>query len=411
VRPNLQSISDHLWIASFCGLAIFVPFSIAGANVSIMLGFLASLIAVVVSPAARRRYRGAIRDPLFAASILLVVSALPSVFMSENLHRALRELKSYWLLLVYFLVAYNLVSDRLRRVVFWILFTSMSLSCAVALIQYGGGLKLLFLRIESSTYRPSSTLYTMTFAGILYQLITVNFAVLLRERAVSRRGLVLTLGLICQIASLLLTLTRGAWLALVGGLSMLPLLLKRRILLLTGAAGIVVVGVLALQSPTVRDRAATIIQNVREPTDKNIATRLVLWDISWQVFRKHPLLGVGLGDYSIEAEKHLSERFVTTTSDSHNIYLQLLATRGLVGFIPFVVFWVVLFRVLFESKRHVIGKDRFGYHFVAGTIAATVAVLIGALSENNIDDSEVFTAFLLLVGMARSFRVSKAASN
>ncbi len=97
-----------------------------------------------------------------------------------------------------------------------------------------------------------------------------------------------------------------------------------------------------------------------------------------------------------------------TATDSHNIYLQVLATRGLVGFIPFVCFWFVLLRSLRRARstcaaRTVAGSERFALHFIDGVTAATVAVLVGALSENNIDDSEVFTAFMLLVGMAKNF--------
>ena len=90
--------------------------------------------------------------------------------------------------------------------------------------------------------------------------------------------------------------------------------------------------------------------------------------------------------------------------DSHNIYLQTLATRGLVGFIPFVAFWIVVFQVLFRSRRQT-ERNSIGFNLVSGVMGATVAVLIGALTENNLDDSEVYIAYMFLLGMARSFGV------
>jgi len=407
VHPTLKKTPHYLWTFSFCALALFVPFSIAGANTAIMFGFLATLVATLTDPAARERYARIKRDPMLIACVLLVLSALPSVFMSENLRRALRDLKSYWILLVYFLVAYNLYSDKLRRIVFWILFGSMTVSSFVALIQYSGGLQLLVFSIAPQTYRPGSTLYNMTFAGILYQLITVNSAVALRYKQFRSRALTLAAGAIIQSAALFVTLTRGAWLACIAGLFSVPLLLRRRILLLA-MAFIVVAGVLAaFQNDTIRHRATTIVKSIREPTDDNIATRFVLWDISWQVFKEHPVLGVGMGDYSIAAREYLGGREVLTVVDSHNIYLQMLATRGLVGFIPFVIFWVVLFRVLFDARRSAVrAGSRFGEHYVTGVMAASVAILVGALSENNVDDSEVFICFMLLAGIARSFRIT-----
>jgi O-antigen ligase len=403
VRSILRATPEHLRTASFVGLAAFVPFSIAGANAAIMVGLLASLLGVVVDPESRERYRAIGRDPMLYASALLVLSALPSVFMSEEIHRALRDLKSYWILLVYFLVAYNLVSARRRRHVFWVLFGSMSASALVALVQYSGGIDLMFIHIAPQSYRPGSTLYNMTFAGILYQLIALNVAVALCYRASSRKFVVLGAGVLMQVASLVLTLTRGAWIALVGGLLAVPALLRRKRLFIGVTALLLVAIIVALQNDAIRERARTMVDNVRSPTDKNISTRLVLWDIAWDVFTAHPVLGVGMGDYTLEAEKLLHGRFVTTAVDAHNIYLQLLATRGLVGFIPFVVFWVVLFRVLIGAKGLAERKgDRFGAHLATGVIAAAVAVLIGAVSENNIDDSEVLICFMLLVGMARS---------
>jgi O-antigen ligase len=407
VHAAIKKTPHYLWAFSFCGLAVFVPFSIAGANIAIGFGFVAALIAVFSDPEARERYRRIRHDPMLFACALLVLSALPSVFISDDLRRALRDLKSYWILLVYFLVAYNLVSDKLRRVVFWILFGSVTVSSLVALIQYGGGLELLFFSIAPQTYRPGSTLYNMTFAGILCQLITLNSAVALRYKQINPRALALAVGVIAQSAALFVTLTRGAWLALLAGLFAIPFLLKRRILLLVMACVVLFGGVVAFQNDTIRDRATTIVRSLRSPTDDNVATRLVLWDISWQVFKDHPVFGVGMGDYSIVAKEYLNDRKVLTVVDSHNIYLQLLATRGLAGFLPFVVFWILLFRVLFDARRSAVQNGtRFGEHYVTGTIAATIAVLIGALSENNIDDSEVFICFMFLVGIARSFRIS-----
>lgn len=406
MQSTVQKISHYLWIVSFCGLALFIPFSISGANISIMFGFLASILAMFTDPAARARYREIKSDPLFWASILLVISALPAVMMSENFSRAFNDWQSYWLLLIYFLVAYNLVSAKLRRLVYWILLGSASASCLVAVAQYRGGIDFLFIHIEPEPFRPGSTLYNMTFAGILYQLIVLNLSVGLKERRPNRSALFIGVAVVLQITALLLTLTRGAWLALLAGLSVIPFLLRSRTLIVAGAGILIVVGIFAARNESLRARAATLVHNIRnpdKPTDIDFFTRLVLWDISWEVFKAHPVLGVGMGDYSIEAEKIVGERRITTTVDSHNIYLQLLATRGLVGFIPFVIFWVVLFKVLFDARRRIGPTNRFGYHFATGAIAAAVAVLIGALSENNIDDSEVFIAFMFIVGTARSF--------
>ena len=404
----MKNIPHYLLAASFCGLALFIPFSIAGANAAIMIGFVAVLILALTDSEARGRYRLVKGDPMLFGALLLVLSALPAVLMSENLPRALRDWKSYWILLVYFLVAYNLTSDRLRRTVFWILLGSASASSLVALVQYLGGLEIGPIKIASQSYRPGGTLYNMTFAGILYQLITLNVTSAIQYKPRDRGLWAIALGVACQLAALLLTLTRGAWLALIAGFLAIPFTLRRKRLLFAVIGVFVITGFVAIQNDRIRDRAVTIVKSVRQPTDSNVSTRLVLWDISWEVFKEHPIFGVGMGDYSIEAKRHLANRDVRTTVDSHNIYLQMLATRGLFGFIPFVVFWILLFRGLRSSLRDTTAnKDRFAQHFVAGTIAAAIAILVGALTENNIDDSEVFICFMFLVGVARSHSLTR----
>lgn len=409
MRTRPEKISRGLLIISFCGLALFAPFSISGANISIVLGFIGIIVSAVATPSARERLAGAAKDPMFAACLVLVVTALPSVFLSENIGRAWEDWQSYWLLLVYFFVAYGLPSPRIRRAVYWILFASATLSCFVALSQYRGGIDFLFVHIREAR-RPASTLFIMTFAGILYQLITVNFAVLFHRGRFARLEALLAGGLVVQVAGLFITLTRGAWIALVSGIATATLLLRKRSAFAVTAVLLAVAIVFAAGDPDVRRKIASIPRAIHGPTDVNVATRFVLWDVSWEMIKSHPILGVGMGDFTIEADKLIAGRPVETSTNSHNVYLQVLATRGIIGFIPFVFFWVILLRSLRRSRLAVAAGEtsdsqRLAVHFVDGVTAATVAILVGALTENNIDDSEVFTAFMLLVGMAKNFAI------
>ncbi|MDH3197060.1 MAG: hypothetical protein OEO21_02365, partial [Candidatus Krumholzibacteria bacterium] len=167
-----ELVLRRLFQASFFSFALFVPFSIAGMNFAFGFGALAWIISFFAFRGARSRpSSGGIsvrQDPMLLASVLLVVSAIPSVLMSQDSSRATTDWLSYWELLIYFLVAANVLAVRMREVAFWALVAAATLSCVGALIERGGGLNFWFLHIPAR-YRVSSTLYPMTLAGILYQ--------------------------------------------------------------------------------------------------------------------------------------------------------------------------------------------------------------------------------------------------
>jgi len=388
----LNAASTRLFQFAFLALALFIPFSIAGENIAI--GF--SVLAWLVWLAATRQWPR-LAHPLFIASVVLTLSALPSLFMSQERHRAFVDWESYWQLLIVFMVGAHIARVGVRERSCGVLFASAAASCGVAFIQRAGGLHLGPVHIGAE-HRVSSTMFTMTLAGILCQLAVFGSAVALSPRA-ARFRVWIAIAVVMMFVALLLTMTRGAWIAVFAGLIAVCVLLRSRVLALATVLAIAVMVLYTHHYRNDQGRTLAVDTFATEQADRNVATRLVLWDISWKMFLDHPLLGVGMGDYSREAEKRLAERHVRTTVDSHNIYLQILATRGLVGFIPFVAYWVVLVMTLWKLARRAV-KGSLARHYAIGALGATAAVLVGALTENNIDDAEVFAAFMFLAGLA-----------
>jgi len=388
----LNAASTRLFQFAFLALALFIPFSIAGENIAI--GF--SVLAWLLWLAATRQWPR-LAHPLFIASVVLTISALPSLFMSEERHRAFVDWESYWQLLIVFMVGAHIARVGVRERSCAVLFASAAASCGVAFIQRAGGLHAGPVHIGAE-HRVSSTMFTMTLAGILCQLAVFGSAVALSPRA-ARFRVWIAIAVVMMFVALLLTMTRGAWIAVFAGLIAVCVLLRSRVLALATVLAIAVMFLYTHHYRNDQGRTLAVDTFATEQADRNVATRLVLWDISWKMFLDHPLLGVGMGDYSREAEKRLAERHVRTTVDSHNIYLQILATRGLVGFIPFVAYWVVLVMTLWKLARRAV-KGSLARHYAIGALGATAAVLVGALTENNIDDAEVFAAFMFLAGLA-----------
>jgi O-antigen ligase len=74
--------------------------------------------------------------------------------------------------------------------------------------------------------------------------------------------------------------------------------------------------------------------------------RLAAWNCGWELFKRHPLIGVDLGDkrdelYRVYAEKDF--RFALEQGKSvHSNYLDILYSMGVVGFVVFLAAWVLL---------------------------------------------------------------------
>jgi O-antigen ligase len=95
-----------------------------------------------------------------------------------------------------------------------------------------------------------------------------------------------------------------------------------------------------------------------------IAPRLALWKYGWTMFRTHPLLGVGWGEfpsYQYELVKTLGG--VEIANNSHDIFIDLLAKTGLIG-IAIVLFGLItwLIRVVRapQSAARVFGVALIG---------------------------------------------------
>ena len=76
-----------------------------------------------------------------------------------------------------------------------------------------------------------------------------------------------------------------------------------------------------------------------------IAPRLALWKYGWTMFRTHPLLGVGWGEfpsYQYELVKTLGG--VEIANNSHDIFIDLLAKTGLIG-LAIVLFGLITWLV------------------------------------------------------------------
>jgi O-antigen ligase len=169
----------------------------------------------------------------------------------------------------------------------------------------------------------------------------------------------------------------GALVALVAAV-----VLARRERAAAAAFGIFVIaatGAFFLASPSALDRATRF--------DAAGAGRSELWTVAWRMAGDHPIAGVGLNDFQIEAKNYTREpgslEFVRLIVDephvAHNLYLQQLAETGIVGL---VLLLAAVGACLAAALRAAQQFDAGGDPALAALARASTVAMIGFLTAS-----------------------------
>ena len=232
----------------------------------------------------------------------------------------------------------------------------------------------------------------MTFGGYLcvyMPLILVCFldkSVLVKHKAVA--GVLFLLG----FAALIINGTRGAWVGLAPVFIILMGYygLQNKKLLAICFVFLVVAGGLLSTSKNFTYKLNTTIKR----TDASTRERYAIWEGAFNMFKDHPLLGVGLGQYKDSYQKKYILKKATNKklTHAHNNLMQMLAENGIVGCVGFLslVFYIIGRNCLDFLKR------RCPYSLVI--TASTFALFVQGLTEYNFGNSAVMKSYWLLLG-------------
>jgi putative inorganic carbon (hco3(-)) transporter len=190
--------------------------------------------------------------------------------------------------------------------------------------------------------------------------------------------------------AIVLSNTRGVWLAAAAGFAFVALALPRRIVVAV-LLPVLVVGLLA--SPL-------IFRRIRMTFDTGLATnysRVVYLTVGLQMIKDHPLLGVGPERVDDEFPRYYNGNLKNFYyGHLHNNFVQIGAERGLLCLAAFVWFLVELYRSLIAVLRR---SDESAKWPVLGALAALTGFVVSGLNEYNFGDSEVLVLLLFLVSI------------
>jgi len=188
----------------------------------------------------------------------------------------------------------------------------------------------------------------------------------------------------------MLTFSRGAYVALIASFIVLCLL-KRRMLLIVSAAVIVIAlsAGYALVPGAVIDRV-TMLQTDSGELESSAMGRLIVWDMAVKLFADNPLFGAGFDTF----------RFLAGYGglhDTHNYYLKLAAEMGVLGLL---VFFVLLAAALWSCWKLFRNTDDPTLMGIAlGGIGCMVCVALGNVFGDRWSYLEITGYTCIILGM------------
>ena len=344
-------------------------------------------IVVVAGFFLGRMWRGSLRvsrlfDPsltrasIFFAAVAVVSVILPSGGWTHESERELLRLASY--LGFYFLILLSVDSaERMRDVGFLLLVSAIVISVFAALQEISGGFTSLWLYfnppddyfIPWRNRAPSFFAYSNTLAGYLNLLLPFALACTALGQGKWKKAGAWAVGLGC--VGLLCTQSLGGLVSFCGVLVLAIFCFVRggwkRLLLLASIWVLAFGFYIARESLNPAHTGSTLVYDA--------SARVLMWNAAWEVFKQSPILGVGWGNF---VGKYASDPTLSWISPqllyANNLYLDLLAGVGVVGFISFSVLAFLAIRQAhhaFQSASCFLGKA-FGF----GALGAVVAALI-----------------------------------
>lgn len=205
--------------------------------------------------------------------------------------------------------------------------------------------------------------------------------------------------------ALVLTLSRGAWLALVGALVIFnfPKIenLRQRYFATWHRR---IIAMLILVSGVVLSLSFMYKMN-----PDSAVGRLFIWRITWNMFAEHPVSGIGYDRYNVEYLNYQARFYDDPGNSIHfdraanlkqadNEYLQILAETGVVGLLLFIVLLSLLYTSVFRILKATKHKTKNEGAIITLATSVTV-VIIHSLVDNPLRNLPTQIVFYFALGM------------
>lgn len=333
--------------------------------------------------------------------LLFVVAALASIPLALNRGEAWGEFNDKFIKAVLmFIVMVNVV--RTERRLRWLLWLSLAISCflaAHAVADYRAG------RLADLGVRVAGAVGGMfgnpnDMALHLVTMIPVAVALFFTTRNPLSK-LVYAACAAVIVAGIVVSFSRGGFLGLIAACGVLAWKLGRRHKLLVGVACVVAAAAFVVLAPGDYGARLSTITSVSADLTGSSSQRQALLIRSLLVTAKHPLFGVGMGNFHIVSIHELV---------SHNAFTQVSSEMGLAALVIYVWFMVAPLRRLRSIERETFdarGSSRF-YYLAVGLQAALVGYMVSSFFASVAYSFYVYYLVGYAVALRRMYEADRA---
>ena len=387
VQQVLQRITDG-------GLVAFALFAIV--SISLMQ---AAYILAVVAWLARLYLQGTdrqVRLPLLVPIGTFILASILATLTAVAPYQSLIELRNVLEIVLFYLAVNTVTADRATTL------TRVLIAAGTVMAVYG----LTQSVTSGTTFRIHGSLGAyMTFANLLVLIDIVALTHLLFSRD-RYQGFWLAPAIGILTAALLMTQTRGSWLALLAGIIVVVTIRQQRLLLLLPPLLLVI---FILVPHAVKERIYSIV----DARNATVQTRLCKWRLAWNLFRAYPWTGVGMNGIHLVYLDYKDPQDPIACGDRRlghldNNFIQIVVERGLIGLVSWLAIWIAYLRQVYAIYRRLSPQARQAKMLVMTSVATLVAFHVAGSFEYTYGDEEVIAPIYFL--MALPFLVSPQAS-
>lgn len=359
------------------GLLVFVffsPFSIAGTQIGLSIALLGWVWKVI----AKRSFGW--EHSFFELPVLVYLSAFViSIIFSQNRIKSLVSLGDEWLLIIPFLLINNLKDEGFIKKLVNLIFLISGIVAIYAIWQHYTGMDLLrHQQIDPSFILPYKKYRSIAFFDLpltygFYAMLMgiLSFCLGSWEKRTSLKIFYFTVATLTITANFF-TYTRSTLYAQIFAFIIYFIFFKSRNKTreILAVAGYLVL--IYLIDPQILGRSLIAAQ---AGSFEQADIRSLIWSTSFNIFKDHPIFGIGFGNFPI-----FYQRYLKVTSEifghAHNDFLNVAVNAGIVGFLAFIFMWVVFLKNIL--RRYKEKRESYSKALILGGILSVIAFLLAS---------------------------------